>query len=82
MKWREFFNGLKEGPKAFGEDISIIINLIILSVVYIIGVGLTSIIAKILGKHFLELKIDKNKESYWMKFQFESRKKEEYYRQF
>lgn len=78
----EFFNGLKEGQKAFGEDISFIINLVLLSVVYIIGVGITFIIAKIVGKHFLELKINKNKESYWTKLQLGTRKKEEYYRQF
>ncbi len=81
MKWKEFFRGLKEGQKNFGEDIAQIINLILLSIVYIIGVGITSIVAKIFGKHFLKLKIDKNKESYWEGLQL-SGKKEDYYRQF
>ncbi len=82
MKWKEFFNGIKKGQKAFGEDIAQIVNLIVLSVVYIIGIGITSLIAKIVGKHFLELNMDKNKKSYWEELQLGIGKKEEYYRQF
>ncbi|MEK6871328.1 MAG: hypothetical protein AABX16_00320 [Nanoarchaeota archaeon] len=82
MKWKEFLEGMKEGQKLLGEDIAQIINLILLSIAYILGVGITSLIAKIVGKHFLELNIDKNKKSYWEELQLGTRKKEEYYRQF
>jgi len=82
MKWNKFFKGLKEGQKSFGEDIAEIINLILLGIVYLIGVGLTFIIARIFGKHFLELKIDKNRKSYWGDLKIGNLKKEEYYRQF
>ena len=82
MKSKEFFNGIKEGQKAFGEDIASIINFILLTIVYFIGVGLTSIFAKIFSKHFLELNIDKNVNSYWENLNLEKKKKEEYYRQF
>ena len=51
-----FFKGYKEGMKEFGETISIVVNSILLSVVYILGVGITKIFSKIKNKEFLELK--------------------------
>ena len=82
MKLKELFIGMKEGQRAFGEDIAQIVNFILLTIVYFIGVGLTSLIANIVGKHFLELNIDKNKKSYWEKLELRTSKKEDYYRQF
>ena len=77
---KNLFKGLKEGNKMFGEDIASLVNFILLTFVYFFGVGITSIIAKIFGKHFLESK--KNKNSYWSELNLSKRKKEEYYRQF
>lgn len=79
---KEFFKGFKIGQKKFGEDIAIIINSILLSFVYLIGVGLTSIFAKIFGKHFLDLKVDENKKTYWSELNLGKKPLEEYYRQF
>ena len=45
-----FVKGLKEGFHDFGNGITNIVNFILLSIVYFIGVALTSIIAKIIGK--------------------------------
>ena len=60
----DFFKGFKEGMHRFGQTISIIINSILLLIVYLIGIGFTSIIAKLFHKHFLDTEISK-KESYW-----------------
>ena len=66
--------------KGFGQNISMLVNTILLSVVYFIGVGLTFIFAKIFRKHFLELKL--KKDSYWSDLNLSKKKIEEYYRQF
>jgi len=71
---------LREGNKMFGDDIASLINFVLLTVVYFLGVGITSIIAKISGKRFLELK--KREDSYWSKLNLGKLKKKEYFRQF
>ena len=77
-----FFNDLLKGQKMFGEDISSMVNFFLLTFTYFFGVGLTSICAKIFGKHFLELKINKEKDSYWSELNLTKKPVEEYYRQF
>lgn len=79
---KEFFNEIKNGQKNFGEDIQSIINFIMLTFVYFLGVGLTSVFAKIFGKHFLNLNISKAKETYWQNYDKGNQKMEEYYKQF
>ena len=78
----ELLKDLKKGQKEFGEDIAQIINFLLLTLTYVFGVGLTSIFAKMSGKHFLELKIDKNRESYWSDLNLNKKSAEDYYRQF
>lgn len=79
---KQFFKGLKKGMGGFGFNIALIINTVLLTLVYIIGIGFTSVIAKIFKKHFLELKVSKNKESYWQDLNLKKKPIEEYYRQF
>ena len=52
-----FLSGFKEGMRQFGQTISIIINSGLLLIVYFIGIGFTSIIAKLFHKHFLDLNL-------------------------
>jgi len=78
----EFFKDLKKGQKKFGDDISQIINFILLTIAYLFGIGLTSVFAKISGKHFLELKKEENIESYWSDLNLIKKPMKEYYRQF
>ena len=80
-KFRQFYKGFKIGMKNFGENIALIINTILLFFVYLIGVGLTSIVAKIFGKHFLEMKLSK-KDTYWNNLKLKKKPIKEYYRQF
>tara|TARA_Y100000034_G_C6746847_1_gene331740 strand:- start:416 stop:658 length:243 start_codon:yes stop_codon:yes gene_type:complete len=79
---KDFINGFKSGFKEFGHNISLIVNSILLSLVYIIGVGITSILAKLLNKKFLETKISKNTETYWNDLNLKKKDIRDYYRQF
>lgn len=80
MTIRQFFAGFRKGSENFGYNIIIIVNTFLLSLVYFIGVGLTSVIAKVLGKHFLETKIPEG--TYWADLNMGKRPVEDYYRQF
>ena len=79
-KIKQFFKGFKKGMGDFGHNIASIINTVLLSFVYVIGVGPTSIVAKIVGKHFLEIKLSKS--SYWSDLNLKKKSIEDYYRQF
>lgn len=76
------FKGIKEGFKAWGQNITILINSLLLSIVYLIGVGFTSLFALILRKKFLQFKLSKERESYWTELNLTKKPLEEYYRQF
>jgi len=78
---KRFFKGFKNGTTLFGRNISILINSILLSIAYIIGIGLTAIVAKITRKSFLDIK-KSNKETYWIDLNLKTKKQEEYHRQF
>lgn len=62
---KQLIKGIKEGFKKFGDHITIIINTILLFAAYIIGIGITAIIAKLVNKKFLKTKIDKQRKTYW-----------------
>jgi hypothetical protein len=79
---REFLKGFKEGSESFVSNIKVIINSILLSVVYILGIGITSIFAKIFGKHFLDMKLSGRGETYWSELNLKKRQEDEYYKQF
>jgi len=74
------FKDILNGQKFFGELIAVIINTILLSFVYFIGVGGTSIIAKISKKKFLEKEI--GLETYWTDSEPIPIKLEDCYKQF
>ena len=77
-----FLSGFKKGFKEFGENISLIVNSVLLTVVYLVGVGPTCLVAKITGKTFFENKIDKKAKTYWSDTNLSKKTKENYYRQF
>ncbi|MDO8509357.1 MAG: hypothetical protein Q7S27_06780 [Nanoarchaeota archaeon] len=79
---KQFFINMKKGQKDFGEDIARLVNSALLTVVYLLGVGLTSVIGRLFRKSFLDLKPDKNKKSYWEDLELNNKNIEEYYRQF
>jgi hypothetical protein len=77
-----FLSGIKEGFKEFGENIALIVNSVLLSIVYFVGVGPTSLFAKLVKKSFLDVKIEKKSKTYWSDLNLKKRPEEEYYRQF
>lgn len=79
---KSFIRGFKKGFTEFGRTISVITNSIILLMIYFIGVGLTSIFAKLLKKNFLQLETDHEVQSYWEDIHLKDLSKESYYRQF
>ena len=78
----EFFNGLKIGTQEFAKVISIIVNTVLLTFVYIFGIGITSIIAKVINKKFLKISLDEKSETYWEKLNLKKKPKNSYYKQF
>ena len=82
MSAKEFFSGFKKGFLNFGHNIGLIVNAILLSFVYIVGVGLTAIAARLVGKKFFETKLEKDSETYWNELNIKKRETEKYYKQF
>ena len=82
MKISAFIKGFKKGMHDFGQNVAVIVNSILLLIVYFIGVGVTSIVAKIKGKKFFETKISRSKKSYWSDLTLKKKPLEKYYRQF
>lgn len=78
----EFFNGFKEGIREFGLIFTVLINSLLLFFVYIFGVGLTFLVAKLKKKHFLDIHLSKERKSYWEELNLKKKKIEDYYRQF
>ncbi|MBS3172175.1 hypothetical protein J4438_01165 [Candidatus Woesearchaeota archaeon] len=76
-----FFFGFKEGTKKFGENISTLVNVILLSFVYFFGVGISRLIIKLSGKKLLDKKFE-NKQTYWSDLNIGNKPKEDYYSQF
>jgi len=78
---RQFLTGFKSGISAFGHNTALIVNTILLAFVYFLGVGITSIIAKIFRKHFLDMKRSKEP-TYWSDLNLRKKPINENYRQF
>jgi hypothetical protein len=76
-----FASGFRHGFRSFAEAVALVINSALLSLVYIVAVGGTSLAAKAAKKRFLDIAPEK-RESYWEELDLGRRKKEEYYSQF
>jgi hypothetical protein len=79
---KNFLKGFKAGFGIFSSNIKIIFNTILLSVVYIFGIGLTALFAKITGKHFLDMRLSGKRKSYWSELGLKKKPVDEYYKQF
>ncbi len=82
MTSHHFFHAVKRGVTSFGETISVIVASVLLLVVYVVGVGVTSIVAKVFGKHFLDTRVSEEKKTYWVDISSKSDSLDECYRQF
>lgn len=77
-----FFEGIKQGFRNFSHTITNIINFFLLLAVYIFGIGIVSVISKLFGKHFLDLKKSGNNKSNWHEHKVTKQPIEKYYRSF
>ncbi len=75
-----FIQEFKYGMQSFGKNIAGLVNTVLLFLVYLFGIGITSIIAKLIGKKFLDENL--SEESYWKELNLKTEKKENYFRQF
>ncbi len=66
----------------FGNVMKNVGNLVLLIPVYFLGVGSSSILARIMGRNFLVLKSDDDAQSLWNECDIGGGAREEYYRQF
>jgi hypothetical protein len=74
--------GFNKGMRNFGHSMALIINSVLLAIVYLVGVGFTSIFARLFRKHFLDIRLSKKNETYWSDLNLKKKPMEEYYRQF
>jgi large-conductance mechanosensitive channel len=77
-----FFAGFKHGMQKFGQLIGQIVNFVLLISIYFIAIGLTSLMAKFSGKHFLDFEIKSEVETYWQDINLGKKPIEKYYKQF
>jgi len=73
---------LREGAAEFGEAIGKMVSFVLLSVIYVVAVGLTSLIGKLVGKVFVEMNIVRTRTSYWEDVDISTDKYERYLRQY
>lgn len=81
--WRSIKRGFERFSKfvkPFTDKVNLVVNTILLSIVYFIGVGFTSVCAKLVGKKFLKLEKE-NVNSYWIEKE-QNNSKKSYFRQF
>lgn len=79
--FKKIWNIIKSILEPIAKAISSVVNLVLLFIVYFIGIGIVSIIMKLFGKHFLELK-KQNKSSNWHEHNLTKQPLEQYYRTF
>ncbi|MDO8642682.1 MAG: hypothetical protein Q7R76_03795 [Candidatus Woesearchaeota archaeon] len=76
--WR----GVKKGFSNYGHLLSLPVTILLLVLVYFIGFGITALVARIVGKHFLVQRFPPDTKSFWSDLNLKTQKREQYYRQF
>jgi hypothetical protein len=75
--WTQFTSGMHE----FGSLIAIIVNSLLLSIAYVVGVGPTTLISKFFGKKFLETRLTSESSTYWNDIEQKPIRMDDYFRQ-
>ena len=76
------WGSLRDGMRHFGDDIAGLINTVLLLIVYVFGVGLTALVAKLVGKQFLDRKPVAKKNTYWRDVSTKKPDMDSHFRQF
>ena len=80
--FRLLFKGIYEGLGSFGRIVSGIVNFFLLLIIYLLGIGLVSLIFKFRKKKFLSLGWNSELKSYWADSPILHRKKGDYFKPF
>lgn len=80
-KIKLFVSGFRKGFTDYGLFMADSVNYILLSFVYFFGVGFTAILARVSGKHFLQLR-KSAKKTCWLDNKISRSEIDQYYRQF
>lgn len=75
-------NPLLSGAKEFGLALTTLINSVLLSFAYVVGIGLSVVVARMAGKRLLEIGIDKKSKTYWTDLSLETKPIHDHLRQF
>jgi hypothetical protein len=78
---KNFLSGFRKGSHSFGAAVATAVNTVILTLVYFLAVGPTSLAAKAAKKEFLNLSLQE-RETYWEELSLEKKGMEDFYRQF
>lgn len=78
---KAFFKGFQNGLKEFGKKVSIIVNTALLLAVYILGVGIPALVARVKHKEFMHERLERKKSTYWEDISY-SPKRGPYYKQY
>ena len=81
MAASDFFHGFIKGFKMPAEDLMANINVVALALIYILGIGIPSLISKIFSKKFLDLKTKGKAKSYWNDLNLGTKQKKDYFNQ-
>lgn len=79
--YKRVFSFIKNLLEPIAKVVSFVVNFALLFIVYFIGIGLTSMVAKLFGKHFLDIK-KQNKKSNWIEHKVTKQPLEDYHRTF
>lgn len=72
----------QQGMHFFGERVGAVVNTTLLGIVYGIGIGIPSVLARLFRKQFLETKLDRGAVSYWRPISQGDKSIRRYLRQF
>lgn len=79
--FRDFFRGFVKGFKMPPDDLLADVNVVALAFIYVFGIGVPSLISRILGKRFLDIKAGKKAKSYWSDLNLGKKQKKDYFSQ-
>lgn len=78
----DFFAGFRSGAMRVGHAIGEPINAILLTFAYIVGIGPVSIIGKLVGKRYIDVRHTTEEKSHWHDHVVKTEPLEKYRRQF
>ena len=79
---RDFLNGWVAGFKRVGHAMTTVFNVILLTIAYVIGIGSTAIMSRVLGKKHLDKEINPAATTYWVDHVVKTEPLDKYRRQF